>query len=183
MKLQYIIQYTEADTYGVHSYCRLIRHTMCSPKHADGSTCTAKSALVTVENCCCTHFFFYSCRDYCRAVLVVDIRWDLTCPALHTVLVSFPCTTQSRSEEIRNKLLPCSISFPHFHFLFLLFCFSFLISSFLLLVVPRSEKRKVVSCPYPLACAKRVWCSEQHFLSHGAGPILDLRSPIRLQKT
>ena len=41
----------------------------------------------------------------------------------------------------------------------------------------------LVSCPDPLAHAKRVWCSEQHFLSHGAGPISDLRSPIRLQKT
>jgi len=41
----------------------------------------------------------------------------------------------------------------------------------------------VVSCPDPLARAKRVWCSEQHFLSHGVGPISDLRSPIRLQKT
>jgi len=41
----------------------------------------------------------------------------------------------------------------------------------------------VVSCPDPLARAKRVWCSEQHFLSQGAGPISDSRSPIRLQKT
>jgi len=37
--------------------------------------------------------------------------------------------------------------------------------------------------PRPLAHVKRVWCSEQHFLSHGVGPISNLRSPIRLQKT
>jgi len=38
-------------------------------------------------------------------------------------------------------------------------------------------------CPDPLAREKRVWCSGQHFLSHGVGPISDLRSQIRLQKT
>jgi len=36
--------------------------------------------------------------------------------------------------------------------------------------------------PRPSAHAKRVWCSERHFLLQGAGPISDLRSPIRLQK-
>ena len=30
-------------------------------------------------------------------------------------------------------------------------------------------KHDLVSCPDPLARAKRVWCSEQHFLSHGWG--------------
>jgi len=30
----------------------------------------------------------------------------------------------------------------------------------------------LVSCPDPLAHAKRVWCSEQHFFSHGVGPYL-----------
>ena len=40
----------------------------------------------------------------------------------------------------------------------------------------------LVSCPDPLARAKRVWCFEQHFLSHGTGPISDLRSPSWLQK-
>ena len=47
---------------------------------------------------------------------------------------------------------------------------------------PLLDSEEVVSCPDPLARAKRVWCSKQN-LSHGAGPILDLRSPIRLQKT
>jgi len=37
--------------------------------------------------------------------------------------------------------------------------------------------------PRPIARVKRVWCSEQHFFSHEVGPISDLRSPIRLQKT
>jgi len=27
----------------------------------------------------------------------------------------------------------------------------------------------LVSCPDPLARANRVWCSEQHFMSHGGG--------------
>ena len=40
-----------------------------------------------------------------------------------------------------------------------------------------SPHGKIVSCPDPLARAKRVWCFEQHFLPHGEGPILDLRSP------
>ena len=33
----------------------------------------------------------------------------------------------------------------------------------------------LVSCPDPL---QRVWCSEQQFWSHGAWPVLDLRSQI-----
>jgi len=37
---------------------------------------------------------------------------------------------------LRARAFPCSISFPHFRFLFLHFRFSFLIFSFLLLVVP-----------------------------------------------
>ena len=32
--------------------------------------------------------------------------------------------------------------------------------------------------PRPSALAKRVWCSEQHFLSHRMGPLLGLSSPI-----
>jgi len=33
--------------------------------------------------------------------------------------------------------------------------------------------------PKPSTHVKRVWCSEQHFLSHGVGLTPDLRSPIR----
>ena len=35
--------------------------------------------------------------------------------------------------------------------------------------------------PKPSTHVKRVWCSEQHFLSHRVGLIPDLRSPITLQ--
>jgi len=48
---------------------------------------------------------------------------------------------------------------------------------------PLLASEEAVSCPDPLTRAKRVWCSKQHLLAHGAGPILELRSPIRLKKT